>query len=815
MTNDYVPDAESTSCSDNPLIAEASRQFAALANAAKDHPSQIGAYKILGELGRGGMGVVYLAEGVVYQEGQGSPVRRTVALKAIKPGMDSRRVVQRFRRELEFLARMDHPNIARAYDAGQDAHRRPYLVMEYVRGIRITDYCDRERLSIEARLRLFVEVCHAVHHAHQKGIIHRDIKPSNVLVSTLDEKPLVKVIDFGVARAMQRHADWTTCTEQDQFVGTLEYMSPEQVDATSFDVDTRTDVYALGVLLYELLTGMRPFDGHGLRKVGQVEVKRLIREVEPPKPSTRLGSPSRALRSESTTTSKSPIDSSVLTAIEEIARIRGAEPKALSRRLRDDLDWIVMKCLEKERTRRYDSAKTLASDVQFFLENKPVMAGPPGIVYRTSKFLRRHRAAAIATLLICLAGGLGTLAALQFWVQSIEQKRVVDSVVDVLNELFAGGSEFRERAPILANSPGAKPVVEQLQRIVQQRFSTDDETRGKFLEVLGHAKGLVGEFMEAEQLLREAWEIRNARHGRHDKSLHFLQCEIGQVLWLLGRHDEAEREFRNGSRDLLRRLGPQNRDALRGQFLLGQFLNQFNIHRHEEAEGIFRYLSKTQESVLGHDDPDALRSRLGLADSLVYQGLAQADEVIKRSRFMEAMEVYESIIPKLRIVLGYAIPSTVEATDNLGFVYHRLGERELAERWYCEAFDWRLMVFGENDIRTTNLLANFGNLLSESEHYGPADDYLQRALTTRIRMWGETSYDARKSLGQVARNFDRWGRAESALPYWERLLSAELEDGLPDSRTDAAARGLANCLVVLGRIEEANNVLFNAAILTD
>ncbi len=345
----------------------------------------IGPYKILEQIGEGGFGIVYMAD-------QQSPVRRRVALKIIKPGMDTKEVLARFRAELQALALMDHPHIARALDAGATESGRPYFVMELVRGVPITDYCDQHNLSIHDRLDLFVDVCHAVQHAHQKGIIHRDIKPSNVLVTMHDGRPVSKVIDFGVAKAIDRQlTEETLFTHFAEMIGTPMYMSPEQAEMASLDIDTRSDIYSLGVLLYELLTGSTPFDKTRLTQAAFDEIRRIIREEEPPKPSTRIGT----LGATSAT----------------VAARRHADPARLSQIVRGDLDWIVMKALEKDRTRRYETANSLALDVQRYLGDQPVEACPPSTVYRLRKFARRNRGlvlAASAVLLALVAGIVGT-----------------------------------------------------------------------------------------------------------------------------------------------------------------------------------------------------------------------------------------------------------------------------------------------------------------------------------------------------------------------------------------------------------------------
>ena len=363
---------------------------------------RIGRYKLLQQIGEGGCGVVYMAE-------QEEPVRRRVALKVIKLGMDTKSVIARFEAERQALALMDHPNIAKVLDAGATATGRPYFVMELVRGIKLTDYCDENTLPTEHRLKLFVQVCRAIQHAHQKGIIHRDIKPSNILVADHDGVPIPKVIDFGIAKATmdQRLTDKTLFTAFEQFIGTPAYMSPEQAKLSGLDIDTRSDIYSLGVLLYELLTGKTPFDSGQLFQAGLDEMRRIIREQEPVRPSTRLST---------------MLDADLTT----VAKRRHSDPARLATLIGGDLDWIVMKCLEKDRIRRYETANGLAADLERHLTNEPVVARPPSTSYRLQKAFRRNKiafvtgAAITATLVIGLA-----LSLWMFYLESQAYQRAV------------------------------------------------------------------------------------------------------------------------------------------------------------------------------------------------------------------------------------------------------------------------------------------------------------------------------------------------------------------------------------------------------
>jgi tetratricopeptide (TPR) repeat protein len=486
-----------------------------------------GRYKLLQQIGEGGMGTVWMAE-------QTEPVQRKVALKIIKPGMDSRQVIARFEAERQALALMDHPNIAQVHDGGTMDSGRPYFVMELVKGIPITRYCDEQRLTPRHRLELFVATCQAVQHAHQKGIIHRDVKPSNVLVAPYDGKPVIKVIDFGVAKATgQRLTERTLFTEFGAVVGTLEYMSPEQAELNNHDIDTRSDIYALGVLLYELLTGTTPLRREQLRQKPFTEMLRMIREQEPPRPSTRL------LESRDT--------------LPAISAQRQTEPAKLTRLVRGELDWIVMKALEKDRSRRYDTATAFAGDVQRYLADEPVQACPPSAGYRFGKFVRRNRTGlAVAGLILLfialLGGGVG-------WVlldRAARQARAANELELAMDrtELFQGEGKRAEalagfnQAQMLAKDVPPDPPRTARLAALKERLAAagrDQEFRDRFEEIRLQVRSQVN--VERSRFTREAAfrEIREAlrRYG----------IEIGVMApaqaaaWVQGRPEPVRRDL--------------------------------------------------------------------------------------------------------------------------------------------------------------------------------------------------------------------------------------------------------------------------------
>jgi eukaryotic-like serine/threonine-protein kinase len=476
---------------------------------------KIGRYKLLQQLGEGGCGVVYMAE-------QEEPVRRRVALKVIKLGMDTRSVIARFEAERQALALMDHPNIAKVFDAGATETGRPFFVMELVRGIKMTDHCDQNNLSTEQRLELFTQVCHAVQHAHQKGIIHRDLKPSNILVTLHDGVPVPKVIDFGVAKATsdQRLTDKTVFTAFEQFIGTPAYMSPEQAEMSGLDIDTRSDIYSLGVLLYELLTGRTPFDAKDLLAKGLDEMRRTIREVEPVKPSTRLtqelvGDDVRSLKSKSPTRDAESKDE-----VRDSSR-RLLRTKDLIHLLRGDLDWIVMKCLEKDRTRRYETANGLATDIKRHLSNEPVTARPPSNLYRLQKVVQRNRLAFAAGLTVAAALILGTVISTWQAVRATTEKRRADeqaaiatSVTRYLQQMFG------------SISPGAGTARDYTVRQLLDDYSADlekqlpnhPEVEAALQTTLGKSYAVLGDRDKARKHLSRALELRRNIFGEnHEK----------------------------------------------------------------------------------------------------------------------------------------------------------------------------------------------------------------------------------------------------------------------------------------------------------
>jgi non-specific serine/threonine protein kinase/serine/threonine-protein kinase len=508
----------------------------------------IGPYTLIEQIGEGGMGVVFMAK-------QREPMRREVALKVLKPGMDTRQVVARFEAERQALALMDHPNISQIFEGGATASGRPYFVMELVKGIPITDFCDQEQRTVRERLELFLDVCGAVQHAHQKGVIHRDLKPSNVLVTLRDPgTPIVKVIDFGIAKAIgQPLTDKTLVTNFAVLIGTPLYMSPEQAALNGLDVDTRSDIYALGVMLYELLTGRTPFDQDRLRTLGYDEVRRIIREEEPTRPSARISALGQAATTSSTQ--------------------RQSDPKRMSQLFRGELDWIVMKCLEKDRDRRYETVGALARDIERYFRDEPVQACPPSAAYRFRKFTRRHRAAFVTAILVTAALLLGTVVSA--W-QAIRATRAVVVARDEADKANAI-NEFLRKDLLYQASPYSNPVPDRLTlrevldraaERAEARFRTQPLIEAALRFTIGQTYTSLGVYDKGQLNSAAALEIYQREKGPGAVETANAMAELGSVLWRKGESSRAEPLLRQATDCLRRALSAGHPDTLHAMNLL-------------------------------------------------------------------------------------------------------------------------------------------------------------------------------------------------------------------------------------------------------
>ena len=700
----------------------------------------LGNYHILQTLGEGGMGTVYLAE-------QFHPVRRRVALKVIKVGMDSGRVVARFESERQALALMNHRNIARIHDAGTTPEGSPYFAMEYVEGQPIIRYCDQRRLALAERLELFAQVCEGVQHAHQKGIIHRDLKPSNVLVRERDAKRVPKIIDFGVAKATsQPLTERPLHTELGQLIGTPEYMSPEQAEMTGMDIDTRTDVYQLGVMLYELLTGRLPFESEELRLTGFNEFRRRIIEEEALRPSAVVAAadPAKAAAS---------------------AAARGLEPGGLVRALRGDLDWIVMKALEKDRMRRYASASELAADIERHLRDEPVLAGPPSQLYRMRKFTRRHLAGVAfgAVLLVLL---VGFAAAMAVQVELLARARDVASqeadaaeqVSEFLVRLFElsdprGESRGSITARELLDSGAAEIEGLQGQPLAQARL----------LHTMGRVYASLGMHQHARSLLEQALALREQELGEHPEVAETMEVLAG-VLYL--QHGEPERAVTLARRALeIRReqLGPEDPSVADSLTFLGSMLATMGD---PSAEAMHEQALEIRERVLPPDDPEIAVSLTNRAGYLKRQG--RYDEAQRLNE--RALEIWRSAGDELRVA---------ESLRHLAGLYEMRADWKTARRHREQQLEIERRVLGEEHpdvapglMALALLELELGERRRAAATYERASRILERAehLETPLVLYQRACYEALAGRSDAALDFLRQAVVDRAFGDEAMLL---------------------------------------------
>ncbi|MCA8962402.1 MAG: serine/threonine protein kinase, partial [Planctomycetes bacterium] len=569
-------------------------------------PTDCDGYRLLQLIGTGGFGEVYLAEQI-------EPVRRRVAIKLIKAGMDSREVLARFQVERQALALMDHSGIARILDAGTTTSGRPYFAMEHIRGVSITEYCDQQQLGVEARIELVIAACEAVHHAHQKGIIHRDLKPSNILVTLRDGRAAPVVIDFGIAKALDRPlTGQSVVTELRLFLGTPDYVSPEQAELTSLDVDTRTDIYAMGVLLYELLTGTTPFD---LRSTTVDEVRRVIREVDPVRPSTRVNT--------------------LGSLAQEAARTRGTDSRSLSRAFAGDLDWVVLKCLEKDRTRRYDSASALAQDLRRHLEHEPVLASPPSVAYRLRKFVRRNRVSVFVVIVIAFAITLGLTFAAIGLVESARGQHLAERQARRAEAV----SEFFVRRMIDAANPSVGggiqtpvgQVLDQAAAEVGTAFPGEPDIEATIRFQLSRAYEELGNHDAALEHIERALEFAQVSGSIEVSDVLSWRAHRAGILLTRGDYRQSALELERLLPEVVASLGPDHEVTLRVETSWG--VNLWRLARHEEAVAVNQRGVEKRIRLFGRDHLETAKAKSMLALSL--RAL---------DRLPEAIALYEEVI---------------------------------------------------------------------------------------------------------------------------------------------------------------------------
>ncbi len=731
-------------------------------------PETVGPFRIRELLGEGGMGVVYLAE-------QDEPVKRELAIKVVRAELTDKNVYQRFAAERQALARLSHPYIAQMYEAGTTEDGFPYFAMELVRGVPITKYCDRSQKAIEERLKLFVQVCQGVQHAHQRGIIHRDLKPSNILVAEVEGRPVPKLIDFGIAKALDRPlTDITQLTGLDA-IGTPAYMSPESlgVDGDALDLDTRTDVYALGVVLYELLAGVRPFESTG-SSVAQV-VHRMMSE-DAPRLSIRAAGVEETGRS-------------------EISELRGLTADTLPRRLAGDLDWITALAMAKERDQRYGSAAELGEDIERHLSNVPVKACPPSLSYRTGKFARRHRAAAAAILFALIALiigviglGAGLVRAKRAEAEAQNEAKNAQQTIELLEQFLASANPANKGKDLM--------VRDLLQAFIPQLNELQDRPliQARLLQTYGKTYHGLGLHAESYSSFNRAFDLRSSLLGKDHPDTLLSLNGVAQQLCEQGKYDEAELLSRQCNDAQKRVLGEEHQDTLRS-------LNIFAIivtaqGKWDEAELLHQHCLELRQQVLGREHPDTLQSVNSLAGVFYRQG-----------KYVEAEPLYRQCLEAQKRVLGEEHPNTLASLNNLAGVLHRQTKYAESEELNRRCLEVRRRVLGEEHPNTLKSLNYLASSLGKQGKYEEAEQLHRQCADARKRIMGEEHPQTLASLNNLANVVQLQGRfAEAELLYREFLEVQIRVQGEENAYTLGTQNNLSMALGKQGKYEEAERL---------
>jgi len=724
----------------------------------------IGPYRLLKILGEGGMGQVWLAE-------QTSPVRRQVALKLIRSGMLHSVALQRFQAERQSLAIMDHPCIAKVFDAGAAPGGQPYFVMEYVEGVPITQYCDQKKLPLPDRLRLFIQVCEAVQHAHRKAIIHRDLKPANILVVEIDGKPRPRIIDFGIAKAaVPSEPDATLFTQAGVLLGTPGYMSPEQIDPTVRDVDTRTDVYSLGVILYELLTGSLPFNTQQLKKQPLDKLLRLIREEDPPSPSTKVDADS---------------DKTI-----ESADLRGLQPAQLVTLLRGDLDWVTMKALERDRDRRYGSPSELAAEIERYLQNRPVFARPASASYRLRKYVRRHGVAVAVA-----SGGLALLVAFAV-MQGVQLRRITrerdraNRITEFMTSMFKVADPNEARG----NSITAREILDKSSKEIETGLAKDPQLQAQLMGTMGQVYASMGLFPQGQAMLERAVQTGRRIGGPYDPDALRAMSYLSFLLLRQGRYADAEKLFKEAIPGQERVFGANDAITLNTRRYLASVL-EFE-GKYTEADSVMTKVLADDRRALGTENAETLRAMNVMANIL-------DDE----KRLPEAERLYRQTLEIQIHTLGPDAPETLTSASNLAGALQELGRLDEAEKLQRETLAARAHVLGPDHPDTLAVKANLANTLDSTSRFAEAETIYHEVIDSQTRVLGADNPDTLVTAGNLGSTLQRDGKLAEAEKLQRSILEAKRRVLGPDHpETLKTLASLAATLFIEGKDTEARKI---------